>query len=85
MGAGQSADIPGGGSEGYHVLRVISRSIYFAPLFYTAVVEKLIYHGELTLHFQKVSLVVYWTISFMCYVLGSRKFTWIQGWVRAFL
>lgn len=45
MGAGQSADIPGGGSEGYHVLRVISRSIYFAPLFYTAVVEKLIYHG----------------------------------------
>jgi len=23
MGAGQSAEIPGGGSEGYHVLRVI--------------------------------------------------------------
>lgn len=24
MGSGQSAEIPGGGSEGYHVLRVIS-------------------------------------------------------------
>lgn len=38
MGAGQSADIPGGGSEGYHVLRVISRPIYFALLFYAALV-----------------------------------------------
>lgn len=26
MGAGQSADIPGGGSEGYHVLRVQENS-----------------------------------------------------------